>query len=114
MTVDIWIRDYNPPRCFQKKISGRGKPNVGNSKDHQYLRPAVYRQLQCFDDDPIFFQGTLTYGVIGDWPANVFFKSTTKDPMSISVAADLKTSPLTNFLVSKCSLKFQHLTFTWV
>jgi hypothetical protein len=25
MTVDIWIRDYNPPRCFQKKISGRGK-----------------------------------------------------------------------------------------
>jgi hypothetical protein len=28
MTVDIWIRDYNPPRCFQKKISGRGKHNV--------------------------------------------------------------------------------------
>jgi hypothetical protein len=27
MTVDIWIRDYNPPRCFQKTISGRGKPN---------------------------------------------------------------------------------------
>jgi hypothetical protein len=27
MTVDIWIRDYNPPRCFQKKISGRGKHN---------------------------------------------------------------------------------------
>jgi hypothetical protein len=25
MTVDIWIRDYNPPRCFQKKISGRRK-----------------------------------------------------------------------------------------
>jgi hypothetical protein len=25
MTVAIWIRDYNPPRCFQKKISGRGK-----------------------------------------------------------------------------------------
>jgi hypothetical protein len=24
-TVDIWIRDYNPPRCFQKKISGRSK-----------------------------------------------------------------------------------------
>jgi hypothetical protein len=24
MTVDIWIRDYNPPRYFQKKISGRG------------------------------------------------------------------------------------------
>jgi hypothetical protein len=28
MTVDIWIRDYNPPRCFQKKISGRSKHNV--------------------------------------------------------------------------------------
>jgi hypothetical protein len=27
MTVDIWIGDYNPPRCFQKKISGRGKHN---------------------------------------------------------------------------------------
>jgi hypothetical protein len=25
--LDIWIRDYNPPRCFQKKISGRGKHN---------------------------------------------------------------------------------------
>jgi hypothetical protein len=25
MTVDIW--DYNPPRCFQKKISGRSKHN---------------------------------------------------------------------------------------
>jgi ABC-type oligopeptide transport system substrate-binding subunit len=25
MTVGIWSRDYNPPRCFQKKISGRGK-----------------------------------------------------------------------------------------
>jgi hypothetical protein len=24
MTVDIWIRDYNPPRCLQQKISGRG------------------------------------------------------------------------------------------
>jgi hypothetical protein len=28
MTVDIWIRDYNPPRCFQKKIYGRGKHNA--------------------------------------------------------------------------------------
>jgi hypothetical protein len=27
MTVDIWIRYYNPPRCFQKKISGSGKHN---------------------------------------------------------------------------------------
>jgi hypothetical protein len=28
MTIDIWIRDYNPPRCFQKKITGRSKHNV--------------------------------------------------------------------------------------
>jgi hypothetical protein len=27
MIVDIWIRDYNSPRCFQKKISGRSKHN---------------------------------------------------------------------------------------
>jgi hypothetical protein len=27
MTVYIWIRDYNPPRYFQKKISGRSKHN---------------------------------------------------------------------------------------
>jgi hypothetical protein len=27
MSIDIWIRDYNPPRCFQKKISGRSKQN---------------------------------------------------------------------------------------
>jgi hypothetical protein len=27
MAVDICIRDYNPPRCFQKKISGRSKHN---------------------------------------------------------------------------------------
>jgi hypothetical protein len=27
ITVDIWIRDYNPPKCFQKKISGRSKHN---------------------------------------------------------------------------------------
>jgi hypothetical protein len=30
MIVDIWIRDYNPPRCFKKKISGRGKHNGKN------------------------------------------------------------------------------------
>jgi hypothetical protein len=28
MTVDIWIRDYNPPRCFQKKISGRSNVHI--------------------------------------------------------------------------------------
>jgi hypothetical protein len=32
MTVDIWIRDYNPPRCFQKKISGRSKHNGSSRK----------------------------------------------------------------------------------
>jgi ABC-type oligopeptide transport system substrate-binding subunit len=32
MTVDIWIGDYNPPRCFQKKISGRSKHNDLNPK----------------------------------------------------------------------------------
>jgi hypothetical protein len=31
MTVDIWIRDYNPPRCFQKKISGMS--NIMFTKD---------------------------------------------------------------------------------
>jgi hypothetical protein len=31
MTVDMWIRDYDPPRCFQKKISGRGKRNEAHS-----------------------------------------------------------------------------------
>jgi ABC-type oligopeptide transport system substrate-binding subunit len=29
MTVDIWIRDYNPPMCFQQKISGSGSHNGG-------------------------------------------------------------------------------------
>jgi hypothetical protein len=28
MTVDIWIMDYYPPRCFQKKISHRSKHNA--------------------------------------------------------------------------------------
>jgi hypothetical protein len=36
MTGDIWIRDYNPPRCFQKKISGRGKHN-------EYYSIALYK-----------------------------------------------------------------------
>jgi hypothetical protein len=29
-TVDIWIRDDNPPRCFQKKISSRSK-HIGHA-----------------------------------------------------------------------------------
>jgi hypothetical protein len=49
MTVDIWIRDYNPPRCFQKKISGRSKHNDAilvlvcqyDSEDVQILMNAV-------------------------------------------------------------------------
>jgi hypothetical protein len=36
-TVDILIRDYNPPRCFQKKISGRSKHNVENGKQELYI-----------------------------------------------------------------------------
>jgi hypothetical protein len=32
MTVDIWIRDDNPPRCFQKKISGRSKYSSSTRK----------------------------------------------------------------------------------
>jgi hypothetical protein len=32
MTVDIWIRDYNPPRCFQKNISRRSKHNAFNDR----------------------------------------------------------------------------------
>jgi hypothetical protein len=28
MTVYIWFRYYNPPRCFQKNISGRGEHNA--------------------------------------------------------------------------------------
>jgi hypothetical protein len=31
MTVDIWIRDYNPSRCFQKKITGRSKQKTTDS-----------------------------------------------------------------------------------
>jgi hypothetical protein len=33
MPVEIWIRDYNPQMCFQKKISGRGEHN-GNFCQH--------------------------------------------------------------------------------
>jgi hypothetical protein len=42
MTVDIWIRDYDPPMCFQKKISGRGKHNVDIrfTSDHHNEKPA--------------------------------------------------------------------------
>jgi hypothetical protein len=53
MTVDIWmIRDYNPPRCFQKKISGRSKHNVGltlwmkNNICMTYLRTRHYNPYQ--------------------------------------------------------------------
>jgi hypothetical protein len=37
MTVDIWIRDYNPQRCFQKKISGRSKHNVRYNRLYMFL-----------------------------------------------------------------------------
>jgi hypothetical protein len=39
MTVDIWIRDYNPPspRCSQKQISGRGKHNPWGQASKQEI-----------------------------------------------------------------------------
>jgi hypothetical protein len=47
MNVDIWIRDYNPPRCFQWKISGRGKHN-GYLISFSYEKSAGRRNRQCF------------------------------------------------------------------
>jgi hypothetical protein len=47
MTVDIWIRDYSPPRCFQKKISGRGKHNVANLG----TLPIRYDIERCMEHD---------------------------------------------------------------
>jgi hypothetical protein len=44
MTVDIWIRDYNPPRCFQKKISGRGKHNEHITLPEQMTSSAHFRK----------------------------------------------------------------------
>jgi hypothetical protein len=43
MTVDIWITDYDPPRCkcFQKKISGRGKHNVNSLVPKRYTGPGA-------------------------------------------------------------------------
>jgi hypothetical protein len=45
MTVDIWIRDYNPPRCFQKKVSGRksgmGKPVTALSREFDPTLPKI-------------------------------------------------------------------------
>jgi hypothetical protein len=38
MTVDIWIRDYNPPRCFQLKISDRSKHNAGRVDSLEVLQ----------------------------------------------------------------------------
>jgi hypothetical protein len=47
MTVDIWIRDYNPPRHFQKKISGRSKHN-----DHA-LKPLYWKQFLKMHGDQV-------------------------------------------------------------
>jgi hypothetical protein len=44
MTVDIWIRDYNPPRCFQKKISGRSKHNAWSTKLNSMKKIWYYRR----------------------------------------------------------------------
>jgi hypothetical protein len=51
MHVDIWIRDYNPPRCFQKKISGRGK--------HKAV------QLQQTENDYRLFQTNIPVRLLG-------------------------------------------------
>jgi hypothetical protein len=50
MTVDIWIRDYNPPRCFQKKISGRGKHNEHITELNQVVQmaPYVFIKIVCY------------------------------------------------------------------
>jgi hypothetical protein len=45
-TVDICIRDYNPPRCFQKKIPGRSKHNDEMGKVlHYFLGHPVNESL---------------------------------------------------------------------
>jgi hypothetical protein len=58
MTADIWIRDYNPPRCFQKKISGRGKHNNWSSQQVE-VTPTSYSGIcrnynACYALDGLF------------------------------------------------------------
>jgi hypothetical protein len=55
MTVDIWIRDYNPPRCFQKKISGRSKHDAcGHSRWPCYKTCIFMQQKNCVCSTPEF------------------------------------------------------------
>jgi hypothetical protein len=56
MTVDIWIRDYNPPRRFQKKISGRSTHNAALT---------IYR---CH----VFVKHTMTVGKFGTLPKKMY------------------------------------------
>jgi hypothetical protein len=48
VTVDIWIRDYNPPRFFQKKISGRGKHSGTPYISVELLTLARYDLISLF------------------------------------------------------------------
>jgi hypothetical protein len=53
MTVDIWIRDYDPPRCFQQKICGRGKHNVPFWTSGIQQKPTVIPESsRCYSKGP--------------------------------------------------------------
>jgi hypothetical protein len=48
MTADIWIRDYNPPRRFQKKISGRAKHHERiDEVDNKHSRWIAIKRWVC-------------------------------------------------------------------
>jgi hypothetical protein len=52
MTVDIWIRDYNPPMCFQKKISGRSKHNALSQIPFYKIEGSMTRVLRSAPQYP--------------------------------------------------------------
>jgi hypothetical protein len=58
MTADIWIGDYNPPRCFQKKISGRSKHNALGWKEMTESWPLLNDLTICLENT----QGELSDG----------------------------------------------------
>jgi hypothetical protein len=63
MTVDIWIRDYNPPRCFQKKISGRREHNVQNRGQNLGLLRVFDSSLNKHNVPNEILEGLLTGGM---------------------------------------------------
>jgi hypothetical protein len=63
MTVDIWIRDDNPPRCFQKKISDRGKHNV-NSDNERLL--TFYMNVLHSQSGIVCDTGAVFHGIVCD------------------------------------------------